>query len=42
MESGSRDVAVYQTEFLRSLAQSLKDKLQETKEKVFRLALKGE
>ncbi len=38
MESGSRDITVYQTEFLRSLAQLLKDKLQETRKMVLRPA----
>ena len=38
MESGSRDITVYQTGFLRSLAQLLKDKLQKTRKSVFRTA----
>ena len=38
MESGSRDVAVYQTEFLRAFAKLLKDKLEKTKKKVIRSA----
>ena len=36
MESADRDYTVYQTEFLRSLAQLLKDKLQETRKTVFK------
>ena len=32
MESGSRDITVYQTRFLRSLIQLLRDKLEETRE----------
>ena len=36
MESGSRDITVYQTEFLRSLAQLLRDKLQRSRKTVFR------
>ena len=35
MESGDRGISVYQTEFLRSLAQLLKDKLEETRKTVF-------
>ena len=36
MESGSRDISVYQTRFLRSLMQLLKDKIEETREVLFK------
>ena len=36
METADRDITVYQTEFLRSLTQFLRDKLQETRKTAFR------
>ncbi len=38
MESGEREISVYQTEFLRSLAHLLKDKLEETRMRLFKPA----